>query len=302
MLEESEVRRKKTKTGQATCHALQTSKVWSLGRSWIQSFITDGRRHPAPTMDSAIHGDCFGHALDGALLARSACMMKLANVGSIGALLSSALLALACSGASSEDPPATEGTPPAGDPAQQLPGQPGGPTTPAGPSGTPTPGGTAPAPTTPAPPTQPPNSGVFTNAPQYIATLGPSTIDLSGKGNGHLSFNKDGNPAGRACLDCHDGTGKGGAPKFLFAGTIYQDAAGTKVSAKVEVRLVGADGKALTTYTDNNGNYFFRESAGTATVPAMAGARNASASRTMVNKINNGNCNQCHGVASRILL
>jgi len=132
--------------------------------------------------------------------------------------------------------------------------------------------------------------------------LGPSTIDTSGKGNGHLSFNPQGNPAGRACLTCHDGTGKGGAPKFLFAGTIYQDVAGTKVSPKVEVRFLGADGKALTAYTDVNGNYFFPAGAGATTVPASAGARTATASRTMLNKINDGNCNECHGNGKRITL
>jgi hypothetical protein len=226
-------------------------------------------------------------------------MVKLAW---LGALVSLSVLGFACSSETATEEPAT-GAPTAPLPGGETAPAPGAPA-PAPGGATPAPGGTgtAPAPTPPPPPAQPPNSGVFQNAPAYVATSGPSTIDLSGKGNGHLSFNKDGNPAGRACLDCHDGTGKGGAPKFLFAGTIYQDVAGTKVSAQVEVRLVGADGKALTAYTDKYGNYFFPASAGTTTVPATAGARNATASRSMVNKINDGNCNQCHGTTARITL
>ncbi len=223
--------------------------------------------------------------------------MKLAWLGAIASM---ALFAFACS--SETEPEQVAGdpnAPPAGE-TIPAPGEPGAPAP--GPGGTPTPGGTAPAPEPPAPPPQAPNAGVFANAPAYVAILGPSTIDKFGKGNGHLSFNKDGNPAGKACLTCHDGSGKGGAPKFLFAGTIYQDAAGTKVAPQVEVRLVGADGKALTAYTDINGNYFFPAAAGTTTVPASAGARNATASRTMTNKINDGNCNSCHGEQMRIQL
>src|SRR5690349_11375865 len=120
----------------------------------------------------------------------------------LGAILSSALLAFACSSETAPEEPATGGeNPPApGGEASPVPGAPA-----PGPGG-----GTTPAPTKapepPPPPPQAPNAGVFANAPAYVATLGPSTIDTSGKGNGHLSFNKDGNPAGRACLNCHDGT------------------------------------------------------------------------------------------------
>lgn len=143
---------------------------------------------------------------------------------------------------------------------------------------------------------------MFAGVPAYVATLGPSTIDTSGKGNGHLSFSATGNPAGHACLTCHDGTGKGGAPAFLFAGTVYEDKAATKAAAKVEVRMVGADGKGLSSYTDINGNFFFRASAGVMTVPATAGARTATITRSMVSKINDANCNQCHAAGSRISL
>lgn len=218
-------------------------------------------------------------------------------------LLGVVIFVVGCSGASDDgtETPTPEGpaaatvpSGPAPDPASSSPRG----TTPGAPKSAPSGGGTAP---TPAPGgTQ--AVGVFVGAPAYVATLGPSTIDLSGKGNGHLSFNAQGNPAGRACLDCHDGAGKRGAPGFLFAGTIYEDTLATKVAAKVEVRMVGADGKGLSAYTDANGNFFFRAAAGATTVPASAGARTATTLRPMANKLNDANCNECHAAGTRISL
>jgi hypothetical protein len=201
-----------------------------------------------------------------------------------------------CGAGSAEDPAPTDPAPP---PASTTPSAPGAPA----------PG--APAPTTGTGTTMPPagtgttpaaSAGAFAGAPAYVATLGPSTIDTSGKGNGHLSFNAQGNPAGRACLTCHDGAGKGGAPAFLFAGTIYADKAATKPATSTEVRVLGADGKGLSAYTDANGNFFFRASAGATAVPAIAGVRTATMASSMTNKINDGNCNSCHGTALRLTL
>lgn len=205
-----------------------------------------------------------------------------------------------CSAGSSEEPVADD---PVAQPGAPLPGAPlpGGPASPGAPTSAP-PAGTAPAKPPSGTPVPAPAAGAFVGAPQYVATLGPSTIDKSGKGNGHLSFNAMGNPAGHACLDCHDGSGKGGAPAFLFAGTLYADAAGTKPAASAEVRMLGADGKGLSTYTDTNGNFFFRAGNGTIAAPAIAGARTATLARSMTNKINDANCNQCHGTTSRIAL
>ena len=180
--------------------------------------------------------------------------------------------------------PGASGTPGTGAPS---PGAPGAPKTP---------------PAGPAPSSTPANAGAFAGAPAYAAKLGPSTIDTSGKGNGHLSFNNTGNPAGKACLNCHDGGGKGGAPAFLFAGTLFADKAGTKPAVSAEVRLLGADGKGLSAYTDANGNFFFRAGSAVATAPAIAGARNAAGARTMLNKINDANCNECHGSTARLTL
>lgn len=188
--------------------------------------------------------------------------------------------------------------------ATTLPATPGAPGAP----GTPAPGSNADAgnaadgaaPATPAPGA--PGAAAFAGAPAYVAALGPSTIDTSGKGNGHLSFNAAGNPAGQACTTCHDGAKKGGAPAFAFAGTVYEDKAATKPAARVEVRVLNADGKGLSTYTDANGNFFFRQTEGTLKPPAIAGVRTATVASSMANKINDGNCNQCHGAGMRLTL
>jgi hypothetical protein len=208
-------------------------------------------------------------------------------LGALGALL----LVMGCSSGAKEE----LSEEPAEPPAATLPA------TPAPSAGTPsTPGAPAPAPGTPGTPAPPANASAFAGAPAYVATLGPSSIDISGKGNGHLSFNAAGNPAGQACLNCHDGAGKGGAPAFSFAGTVFEDKAATKPAARAEVRVVGADGKALSAYTDVNGNFFFRAGAGVTAVPAIAGARNATLARTMINKFNDANCNECHNATTRI--
>ena len=188
------------------------------------------------------------------------------------------------SGSASEEPKPAEGEPGAGGAAPGLPSQ------------TPPPGEAQPV------PGDNPAAGAFVGAPAFRETVGPSSIDTTGKGNGHLSFSTDGNPAGRACLTCHDGAGKGGAPRFLFAGTLYTDKAATKVAVGAEVRVLGADGKGLSAYTDAKGNFFFRAEDGEAKVPATAGVRNAAVARSMANKINDGNCNQCHDATMRLSL
>ena len=130
--------------------------------------------------------------------------------------------------------------------------------------------------------------GVFTGAPAYAATLGPSTLIKR-----HV-FSGD-NPAGQPCLTCH--TGVKGVPLFLFAGTVYADTAGTKPAASIEVRVRDAAGQAHSAYTDANGNFFFEQGAlPPIAAPATAGIRDATNARSMTNAINDGNCNGCHRV------
>jgi hypothetical protein len=139
--------------------------------------------------------------------------------------------------------------------------------------------------------TTPAAGGPFTGAPDYKATLGPSTLIKR-----HV-FNSD-NPAGQACLTCH--TGEKGIPKFMFGGTVYTDATGTKPAASVEVRVRDAAGKGYSAYSDANGNFFFRQDALPAlAAPAKAGVRDAKGTHVMANAISDGSCNGCHRVGGQ---
>jgi hypothetical protein len=151
----------------------------------------------------------------------------------------------------------------------------------------------APAPEEDKPPPTP--TDAFFEAPAYVATLGPST-----RRPGH-NFNNATprqNPAGRSCLNCHDGNG--GAPQFSAAGTVY---AGSQPAARVEVRAIDDEGKIASVYTDADGNFFFPGALDLA-FPALVGARNATTTLLMKAPAPNGNCNQCHrgGNAGRLSL
>lgn len=133
----------------------------------------------------------------------------------------------------------------------------------------------------------------FTGAGAYVATTGPSTI----KG----AHPNGGNPAKVDCLSsgCHGAGGAG--PRFAAGGTVFTSAAGTTPAAQVEVRLRDGAGKAVSAYTDTNGNFFVRAADAAALVfPVQAGARNTASTRAMSASIANGACNSaaCHGGAA----
>lgn len=128
----------------------------------------------------------------------------------------------------------------------------------------------------------------FTGAPPYVNMLGPSARKA-----GHAAFNAEMNPAGRPCRNCHDGNGN--APEFTVAGTVYKDLAGTAPSPRVEIRVVDKNGKAVSVYSDPDGNYFLPLNPnGALAMPVLAGARKANGARTMISTAANGNCNSCH--------
>ena len=133
----------------------------------------------------------------------------------------------------------------------------------------------------------------FTGAGAYVATNGPSTL----KG----AHPNGGNPAKVDCLSsgCHGAGGAG--PRFAAGGTVFTSAAATTPAAQVEVRLRDAAGKAVSAFTDANGNFFVRAADAAALVfPVQAGARNAATTQTMSATIANGACNSaaCHGSAA----
>jgi cytochrome c553 len=134
---------------------------------------------------------------------------------------------------------------------------------------------------------------IFTGAPAYAATTGPATRIAAHDFAGATPTT---NPAGRPCMQCHGAAGP--APRFLIAGTVHKDATGTP-AAQIEVRVVGSDGVARTTYSNADGNFFFRASAGAVAFPAKVGARDGNTTKVMTIDAANGNCNSCHRAAGK---
>ena len=146
-------------------------------------------------------------------------------------------------------------------------------------------------PSTPDASTPPPKANAFTNAPAYAATAGPTTRIAAHNFAGATPTT---NPAGRPCMQCHGAAGP--APRFLIAGTVFKDATGAPAGS-VEVRVVGSDGVARTTYSNADGNFFFRAATGAVMFPAMVGARDGNTTKVMTIDAANGNCNSCHRAA-----
>ena len=92
-------------------------------------------------------------------------------------------------------------------------------------------------------------------------------------------------------MQCHGAAGP--APRFLIAGTVYKDATGTPAS-QVEIRVVGTNGVARTTYSNADGNFFWRAADGAVAFPAKVGARDDNTTKGMPTDAANGNCNSCH--------
>lgn len=72
------------------------------------------------------------------------------------------------------------------------------------------------------------------------------------------------NPAGKPSLNCHHAGG--GAPTFAAAGTVYE---GLEPAASVEVRAIGANGKAWSAYTNADGNFLFPAATQPIAFPAL---------------------------------
>jgi hypothetical protein len=96
--------------------------------------------------------------------------------------------------------------------------------------------------------------------------------------------------AGQDCMGgCHN-------HGFTFAGTLT-DGAGNGV-AGAEVRLVDANGQAISVHTDSIGNF---HSSTAWTGPAKVGARNATTKVLMSSTIATGKgCNGCHAVGGTV--
>jgi len=126
----------------------------------------------------------------------------------------------------------------------------------------------------------------FAGAPAYVAKLGSSARKTA------HPFTND-NPAGHDCFQCHGDLGN--ATPMAFGGTVYASAGSTTPAAKVEIRVKDKDGKAISAWSDADGNfYFFVNPNGDLNLPGHAGVRDAKGSKTMTDPLLKGNCNGCH--------
>jgi hypothetical protein len=101
------------------------------------------------------------------------------------------------------------------------------------------------------------------------------------------------------CKSCHGGSE---APRFAFAGSAYEDRAGTAPAPDVELGLVDAHGKTFFVHTDADGNFWI-EGAATMTFPAYAAIRTADMKKPMKRKIGSADdleCNSCHDAGNPI--
>jgi hypothetical protein len=132
----------------------------------------------------------------------------------------------------------------------------------------------------------PGGTGVFADAGAYVAMLGPSARNARHTNNP--------NPAGTPCLSCHGGQ-KGNVVQFLFGGTVWSSPAATTPTPMAEVRVIQANGVALSAYSDGDGNFFLPQGQnGPLSPPAAAGVRDAKGEAPMSNVFNVGDCNSCH--------
>ncbi len=126
----------------------------------------------------------------------------------------------------------------------------------------------------------------FTGAPAYAAAP-VADADQSALHHGNVSN------AGLDCLGCHAAGNAGGAPAFMFAGTLYDDTAGTNPVVSAEVRVVSPAGVELgKAYSDKSGNFWLPDT-GTVPAGALTGVRNGTSTKLMISAPT-GKCNFCH--------
>jgi hypothetical protein len=103
---------------------------------------------------------------------------------------------------------------------------------------------------------------------------------------------------GQDCLTCHQGQAQG-APLFNAAGTLYTDGQGTSPIAGATIVITDANNQQIKVVSSNNGNFYTGK---TIAFPITVRASDCPADATMPTQPQVGDCNSCHGTASRIHL
>lgn len=139
-------------------------------------------------------------------------------------------------------------------------------------------------------------SGAFTGAGAYASQQPAQTAAMY-----HNDNNVGVTPGkGTACLSCHKQGGSG--TEFLFAGTIFQDKAGTMPAADVEVRVRGIDGSGFLSHSDADGNFWFKKGQNdNLQFPAQTGARDTAQTALMGGSLTATDCNGCHSQSTDAL-
>ncbi|MBP9112158.1 MAG: hypothetical protein KBF88_05080 [Polyangiaceae bacterium] len=127
------------------------------------------------------------------------------------------------------------------------------------------------------------------------AYTAPGTVPRDTKTiGGHNGESK----AGTDCMSCHNA---GGAPQFLFAGTVYDPVSGA-VKPNVEVRFNDAAGAMVArAYSNVDGNFWVALGGRTFMGNGKTAVRESTATYSdMVGSPTSGACNQgaCHGAAN----
>jgi hypothetical protein len=144
----------------------------------------------------------------------------------------------------------------------------------------------------------------------FQTPFAPGTAKLSSTQPKHAEraeLQNQTNPAGHSCVnECHSAGGVAvqadPAAAFTAGGTVYADQTGAATAgAGVEVRIRNPDGTAVSAFTDENGNFFVRQSEFTIQQGASSGIRNSDLPMLMVSTLASGalggacaNGNGCH--------
>jgi hypothetical protein len=133
------------------------------------------------------------------------------------------------------------------------------------------------------------SGNAFTDAPPYTPMLGVSSLKAE-----HQAAFGTMDPSKHDCSECH---------LFAAAGSVFTDATGTTPVAMAEVRLrTASTGKAVSVYTDENGNFIMEQSTAFLAglkFPFQGGVRTDAGIALMTGTQNDGSCNlaACHGGA-----
>jgi len=99
---------------------------------------------------------------------------------------------------------------------------------------------------------------------------------------------------GASCIDCH---AKGEGPKFIVAGTVYQDVAERNDCYGVQgvvVQITDAKGKVIRMTTNRAGNFTLRTRGNAITFPYTAKVLFQGREAEMATPQSTGNCASCH--------